>query len=63
MSNEAEFSFNTCAMGTCWKSSPRLSSILIPCWIPATILTNSASHDASAVRSCFPDHYGIRLGP
>eukprot|EP00975_Prorocentrum_lima_P023125 4865414-Prorocentrum_lima.AAC.1 len=49
ISNAAELSSSTCAIGTCWESSPRLNRRLIPFWVPATIPTNSASHDDSAV--------------
>eukprot|EP00975_Prorocentrum_lima_P068065 12918567-Prorocentrum_lima.AAC.1 len=50
-------------MGTCWANSPRLNTKLIPFWIPATIPTNPASHDDSAVRLCFTNRHAIRLGP
>eukprot|EP00975_Prorocentrum_lima_P007139 1532826-Prorocentrum_lima.AAC.1 len=44
----AELSFRTLAIGVLWDNSPKLSSRLIPFWIPATIPTNSASHDDRA---------------
>eukprot|EP00975_Prorocentrum_lima_P010001 2131520-Prorocentrum_lima.AAC.1 len=44
MSEAAEFSFSTLAMGICWGNSPGLSSRLVPFWIPATMPTNSASY-------------------
>eukprot|EP00975_Prorocentrum_lima_P063771 12893540-Prorocentrum_lima.AAC.1 len=56
-------SFRTLAMGGRWDSSPKLSSRFIPSIIPATIPTNSASHDDRAVTLCFPDRQDIRLGP
>eukprot|EP00975_Prorocentrum_lima_P062827 12887821-Prorocentrum_lima.AAC.1 len=56
ISNAAESSFGSLAMGVLWANSPKLSSRFIPFWIPATIPTNSASHDDRAARLCFPDH-------
>eukprot|EP00975_Prorocentrum_lima_P043132 9056301-Prorocentrum_lima.AAC.1 len=58
ISSAAEWPFSTFAVGTCWDNSPRLNSK-----IRATIPTNSASHDDSAVRLCFPDCHEIRFGP
>eukprot|EP00975_Prorocentrum_lima_P002088 453321-Prorocentrum_lima.AAC.1 len=48
ISSAAELSFKTLAVGVRWDNSPKLSSILIPFWIPATIPTNSAPHDDRA---------------
>eukprot|EP00975_Prorocentrum_lima_P035747 7515157-Prorocentrum_lima.AAC.1 len=59
--SDAELSFRT--LSVLWESSPKLSSIFIPFWIPATIPTNSASHDEKAVRLCFRDRQDVRLGP
>eukprot|EP00975_Prorocentrum_lima_P055168 11566298-Prorocentrum_lima.AAC.1 len=58
ISNAGELPFRPLAMGVPWDHSPKLSSRLIPCWIPATIPANSAS-----VRLCSPDRLDIRLGP
>eukprot|EP00975_Prorocentrum_lima_P002013 438988-Prorocentrum_lima.AAC.1 len=36
ISNAAELSFSTCAMGTCWVISPNFRLKLITCCTPAT---------------------------
>eukprot|EP00975_Prorocentrum_lima_P022262 4681419-Prorocentrum_lima.AAC.1 len=62
ISNAAELAFRTLAMGTWWDNAPRLSSRLVPFWIPTTIPTNSVSHGDGVVRLCFPYRHEIRLG-
>eukprot|EP00975_Prorocentrum_lima_P018052 3806328-Prorocentrum_lima.AAC.1 len=48
ISNAAESSFSTFAMGTCWVISPKLRIKAIPYCITATIPKSSAAHDDSA---------------